>query len=151
MKLLSAVIVLAALGPPDWLPPAPDVLFTQVSSNGAELTDNYPAICGGGTCRGALPVAFAYGNCLVSAWVEMPRTPADPGQIQFSAGLCTADPNLHSGQTGGEGKFRLDAHGAASVVVPVLRDDSVIRDLVRRADDQIFIRVDIIAATHAHR
>ena len=151
LKLLSAVVILAALGPPDWLPPAPDVVFTQVRSDGIELTDNYPATCDGRICRGALPVAFASGKCLVSAWAELPETPTTSGKILFSAGLCTPGSYMHSGQTAGAGKFTLDAHGAATAVVPVLRDVSAIRDLVLRADDLVYVRVDVVASTHAHR
>jgi hypothetical protein len=83
MKLLSVAVILAALGPPDWLPPAPDVLLTQVDANGKELSDSFPAVCGLGVCRGALPVIFTDGSCLVRCFSR--RRNATEGQGWFRA------------------------------------------------------------------
>jgi hypothetical protein len=149
MKLLPAVAILTALGPPDWLPPSPEVMFTQVDQNGNELSDNYPATCGMDACRAALPVHFRSGQCLVSGWVRLPEPTGVPSAVILSAGLCTS-PKPMSVETRILGGFKLDAHGAASATVEIGSDPGPVRDLVRRAEDIAYVRVDVIASTHAH-
>jgi hypothetical protein len=151
LKLLSAVFVLAALGLPDWRPPAPDVTVTQVDRNGKELSDSYPAICSAGISRGGLPVDFATGRCFVNGWVRFSDASHVPGEVLFSAALCTPSAALPSGVTGGVDGFWLDTHGAVTHVVEVNRDGGPLRNLLRRPDDMAFIRVDVVASTHAHR
>lgn len=150
MKLLAAVAILTALGPPDWLPPSPEVMFTQVDQNGNELSDNYPAVCGPDACRGSVPVRFRSGRCLVSGWVSLPDPSGVPSTIILSAGLCSS-PSLMAVEAKILGGLRLDANGAASDTFEIGPDDGPIRDLVRRAEDIAYIRVDVIASTHDHR
>ena len=151
MKLLSVAVILAALGPPDWLPPAPDVLLTQVDANGKELSDSFPAVCGLGVCRGALPVIFTDGSCLVSTWVHLPEYRREPGQMLFAAAQCDGGPRLVPGAAIGRDEFHLDQRGAATLMTKVGPDADPWSDLIARGEQIAYIRVDIIASTHAHR
>jgi hypothetical protein len=151
MSPLSALVILAALGPPDWLPPAPDVLFTPVDRNGNELSDNYPAVCGGETCRATLPVAFGDRACLVNGWVRLPRAPETAGVVLLSAGPCTKSRTWHPAETVGAGTFSLDAHGATSVTFAMAGRDPDAVELLAAGGGDALIRVDIVASTHARR
>ncbi len=148
----AAALFLAALLGPDFLPPAPTVLFTQVDAAGRELGDSFRAQCAGDVCRTSFVVEFASVTCLVNALVKLPLL-SRQGSIMISVSPCAPDSlPLHRRNLGQLADFTLDAHGATNQVVNVASTGacgSPRNDLVVRYCDNALVRVDIVLWTTA--
>ncbi|MDR3538534.1 MAG: hypothetical protein P4L71_18710 [Acetobacteraceae bacterium] len=140
----AALVLLATLAALDGPPPSPDIAFTQVGGDWAELGDSYPAICAGGRCRASFPVSFAGRACLVNAWVLLPAGGRE-GAMMFSVHSCV--PGSAAGSDAQSLPFQLDSHGATTMVVS-LADSPVnagpVNDLVHLPAARALVRVDVV-------
>lgn len=144
---VAGALVLAALLGPDFLPPAPAVVFTQVDARGRELGDSYAAICALDTCRATFPADFDVRACVVNAEVLLPVR-STHARMLFSANSCVPGApkgeqlNLHQ-----SADLTLDRYGATSETVSLDSCQPAANDPNFRACGNARIRVDIVLWT----
>jgi hypothetical protein len=150
--LIAASLVLAALLGPDFLPPAPLVVFTQVDARGGELGSGVRAQCAGVVCRATLRVRFDNRSCVGDAVVTLPLGTRKV-LVAFSIRSCS--PRSWPATVGviPDGMpFSLDSYGAMTQVAELVcqgESNEGLNDLVAHICGSALLRVDIVLWTTA--
>ena len=123
----------------------PGVIFTQVDGDSTELGPPAASACYAHTCRANFRVVFARAACDINADVTWED---DEPHAALHMLLTRCEPALPEPEVwtleGGQIDFlRIDRRRTATLVFKVTLG-SVWNDIVRRADDSVFVRVDAI-------
>jgi hypothetical protein len=155
MGMATISVMLAALLGPYFLPPAPEVLFTQVNGAGRELDDSYRMLCGDRICRGAFFVKVTGGICLLNARVSLPDA-GGMAEIRIVPDLqCTTTRRMPAPLAAEQSALvHVDQYGAATHVIGLAsgpRNDPLSCDGPTQCSVAGYLRVDLILATSSHR
>ncbi len=143
--LLCGILAACPGGGPTAAASVPSVIITQVDGDSTELGPPAASACYGDTCRASFRAVFAEAVCDIRTYVTW--TNEKPwADIRLSLTSCEPalpEPEVWILEFGQFRFLQLDRRRTATLVFMVSLS-SVWNDIVRRADDSVFVRVDAI-------